>query len=119
MLHNNKTWDNSNLRDVQKTFNDGLVYVYKAKERTLIEEKGYFHFSNETVGVKTSFDNYINKDVIEKAIGIPKMDGIVPQDIVKIDNVFYKVMKTQRKDNKKPNFLKVFLKEEKIKYEFN
>ena len=117
MLHNNKTFDNSNLRDVQKTFNDGICEVLQAHERTITSSKGIYYYSNETVGVKAYFEANINSDVIELAIGIPLVDGISPQDIVLINTVYYKIVNIQRKDNKKPNFLKLFLKKDKIRYD--
>lgn len=117
MLSNNKTFANNNLRDVQKTFNDGFCVVYEAEERTLIKNKGFFHFSNETVGLNTYFENNVRGTEIEKAIGIPVNPVLDRLDILKIDDCFYKIVEIQHKDKKKPHFFKVFLKRDVFDYE--
>ncbi len=117
MLSNNKTFANNNLRDVQKTFNDGICKVYEAEERTLTKYKGFFHFSNETVGLNTFFDNNVRGVQIEKAIGIPINPILSKLDILKIDDDFYKIIEIQTKDKKKPHFFKVLLEKDVFDYE--
>lgn len=118
MLSSNKTYDNSNLRDKQKTFNDGILTVYTAEERILKEVKGEFYFSIESV----SFDKYLqahqNSKTVNAAVGIPESNiPVEHNDVVKIGNDFYKVTHAQRKDFESPNWYKLYLEKATIAYE--
>lgn len=109
MLNNNKTYENSNLRDVQITFNEGICSVFEAKERELISYKGDFNFSIGSVGVAHYFEFYNNNISIDRIINVPINNKIDTQDIIEINNVFYRVQRIQYKDNKKPNYLAISL----------
>ena len=71
MLSNNKTYENNNLRDVQKTFNDGVCDVYEAEERFITKYKGRFQFCNESIGITHFYEAYANKIGIDLIISIP------------------------------------------------
>lgn len=118
MLSNNKTYENNNLRDVQKVFNDGVCEIYEANERVLGTFKGKFFFAKESVGIAHFYQAYNNNITIDKAIAIPYNDiTIDSQDIVKVDNVWYKIARIQYKDNKKPKFWVLSLQKSQFSYE--
>lgn len=119
MLNNNKTYENSNLRDVQKTFNDGIVRIYSAKERKLIRLKGEFMFSNESVGSNQFYEAHVNNINIDRSIGVLANDIITLQDVAKIDNVFYRIVRIQYKDNNKPHWLNIVLERSVFNYEID
>lgn len=109
MLNNNKTYENSNLRDVQITFNEGVCSVYQAQERELVRFKGKFNFSIGSVGLAHYFEFYNNNISIDRVINVPVNNMIDTQDIIKINCVYYRVQRIQYKDNKKPNYLAISL----------
>lgn len=120
MLTNNKTYANENLRDVQKVFNDGICEVYEAYERVLGNKKGKFYFAKESVGINHFYQAYNNNIAIDRAIAIPYNDiTIDSQDIVKIDNIWYKIARIQYKDNKKPKYWVLSLEKSEFSYEVN
>lgn len=116
MLNNNKTYENSNLRDVQITFTEGVCFVYEASERELTRLKGHFDFSIGSVGVAHYFQFYNNNISIDRIINIPLNNIIDTQDIVMIDDVYYRIQRIQYKDNKKPNYLAVSLQRSPFNY---
>ena len=71
MLTNNKTYDDSNLRDHLKVFNDGVVDFYEASERVLKKLKAHFYYAVESISYETYLEASQNskRDVI--AIAIP------------------------------------------------
>lgn len=109
MLNNNKTYENSNLRDIEITFNDGVCYVYEAKERELISEKGKFYFVIESVGLNHYYQAQNNNIGIDRMIGVPLNDLIDTQDIVKIDDVYYRIVRIQHKDYNRPHYISISL----------
>lgn len=109
MLNNNKTYENSNLRDVQITFNEGVCRVYKANERELIKYKGAFNFGIGSVGVAHYFQFYNNNISIDRIINVPLNNKIDTQDIVEINDMYYVIRRIQYKDNKKPDYLAISL----------
>ena len=119
MLSSNKTYDNSNLRDVQKCFNDGKVKIYSAHERVLGDEKADLYFSRETL----RFDRYLqaeqNNTTIERVIGVPIPTGIEikPMDIAVIDGVQYVIWYIDFRDWYRPPFYKLALQRSTILYE--
>ena len=119
VLSSNKTSDNSNLRDVQKVFNDGKVQIYEAHERVLGEQKVDLYFSRETL----RFDRYLqaeqNNTTIERVIGVPIPTGIEikPMDIAVIDGVQYIIRYIDFRDWYRPAFYKLALQRSTITYE--
>lgn len=109
MLNNHKVNTNKELRQVQKVFNGGLCYVFEAKERTLLSYKGKFFFSNESVGVGHYYEAYNNNISVDRAIGVPFNKIIDTMDIVKIDGVYYQIVRMQYKNNKKPDYWNISL----------
>lgn len=109
MLNNNKTYENSNLRDVEITFNDGVCYVYEANERELTGEIGKFYFKNESVGLNHYYQAQNNNLGIDRMIGIPFNELIDVQDIVKIDVEYYRIVRIQYKDYYRPHYISVSL----------
>lgn len=118
MLNNNKTYTNNNLRDVQKCFNDGVCSLYSTNERVLGTLKGKFYFANESVGIGHFYQAYQNNISIDRAISIP-MNSITidTQDVVKINDVWYKIARIQYKDNKKPRHWVLSLQRSVFSYE--
>lgn len=117
MLTNNKTYKKNNLRDVQKSFNDGICTLFSAYERKIEKYKGSFYFSNESVGVDHFWKAYNNNIEISRSISIPSNSITVdPQDIVNIEDSFYKIVRIQFHDNKKPNYWTLAL--EKVPFEY-
>lgn len=109
MLNNNKTFENSNLRDVEITFNDGVCFVYQANERELTSLKGKFYFVNESVGLNHYYQAQNNNIGIDRMIGVPFNEIIDTQDIVKIDDVFYRIVRTQYRDYHRPHYISISL----------
>ena len=116
MLNNNKTYENSNLRDVQITFNDGICTIFKAIERKLIENIGNFDFSNGSVGVGHYFQAYNNNISIDRIIRIPLNDKIDPQDVAQIGEEFYRIVRIQYKDDKRPKYMSLSLQRSAFQY---
>ena len=117
MLSNNKTYTNNNLRDVQKVFNDGVCEIYEANERELGDLKGKFFFTYESVGIAHFYQAYNNNITVDKAISIPtNREALNSQDIVKIESVWYKIVRLQYKDNKKPNYITITLSRSPFSY---
>lgn len=118
MLSNNKTYANNNLRDVQKTFNDGVCTIYGAYERELGKCKGKFCFAYESVGVLHFFQAQQNNIQIDKSISIQLNDiSVDPQDVVNINGTWYRVIRIQYHDNKKPNYWTLSLSRSEFEYE--
>lgn len=110
MLNSNKTYDDSNLRDKLKVFNDGVVDFYEANERVLKKLKAHFYYAIESISYETFLEASQNskRDVI--AIGVPAQgEKIEHGDIAKIDDKYYIVDHVQYKDYNVPNYYKVFL----------
>lgn len=117
MLNNNKTYDNSNLRDKAKNFNDGVVDFYEANERVLKKRKARFYFSRESISYETYLDASQNSRRSVMAIGIPAQHiPIEHGDVALINGKFYMVDHAQYKDYEQPNWYKVFLNETTIPY---
>lgn len=118
MLSNNKTYTNNNLRDVQKCFNDGVCELFSANERVLGNSKGKFYFAKESVGIGHFYQAYNNNISIDRAISIPMNDiTIDSQDVVLLDNIYYKIARIQYKDNKKPKHWVLSLQKSNFSYE--
>lgn len=118
MLTHNKTYTKSNLRDVEKTFNDGVCEVYSANERVLGTLKGKFYFAKESVGIAHFYQAYNNNVLIDCAISIPYNNiTINSQDVVLLGGVWYKIARIQYKDNKKPKHWILSLQKENFGYE--
>lgn len=117
MLNNNKTYDNSNLRDHLKVFNDGIVNFYESEERILVREKAHFYYSKESISYETYLKASQNTNRSVIAIGIPAERTIIlPGDIAEIEGKYYKVDHIQFKDFGKPNYYKVYLNEATVPY---
>ena len=117
MLNNNKTYDNSNLRDHLKVFNDGIVNFYESEERILVREKAHFNYSKESISYETYLKASQNTNRSVIAIGIPSEGTtILPGDIAEIEGKYYKVDHIQFKDFGKPNYYKVYLNEATVPY---
>lgn len=117
MLNNNKTYDNSNLRDHLKVFNDGIVNFYESEERILVREKAHFYYSKESISYETYLKASQNTNRSVIAIGIPSEGTtILPGDIAEIEGKYYKVDHIQFKDFGKPNYYKVYLNEATVPY---
>ena len=110
MLNDNKTYDNSNLRDVAKSFNDGVVILYNADERILGEQKAQYNYSRESVSYETYQLADQNSRTAVIAIGIPYGGPTIEHgDIAKINDEYYMVNHVQYKDYNHPNWYKVFM----------
>lgn len=117
MLSSNKTYDNSNLRDHLKVFNDGIVNFYESEERILVREKAHFYYSRESISYETYLKASQNTNRSVIAIGIPaEGTTILPGDIAEIEGKYYKVDHIQFKDFGKPNYYKVYLNEATVPY---
>lgn len=117
MLNNNKTYDNRNLRDRQKVFNDGIVEFYEADERILKKKKARFYFSQESIKYETYLEASQNSKRAVVAIGVPAQSvPIVHGDIALLNGKYYIVDHSQYKDYEKPNWYKVFLNETTIPF---
>ena len=117
MLTNNKTYQKTNLRDNQITFTDGVCFIYSSQERTLKELKGKFYFSRASVGIKHFWEAYANEVVVDESINIPFNNITVnPQDICKIGNEFFKIVRVQFHDNKLPNYWQLSLERQPFDY---
>lgn len=108
--------DVSNLKDVRKTFNNGVCDVYQAQERTLTENIGRFNFSIESVGVSQFFEAKLNNVRIDMAIGVPFNELIDNQCVVNIGTQWYKIVRLQYKDNRKPNWWNISLTRSEFDY---
>lgn len=104
MLNNHRVNTNKEIRQVQKTFNDGVCTIFEANERTLIRKKGKFFFSNESVGVGHYYEAYNNNISVDRQIGVLINDIIDTMDIVKIGCDYYRIVRMQYKNNRKPNY---------------
>lgn len=117
MLSNNKTYTNNNLRDVEKVFNDGFCEVYEANERVLGNCKGKFYFAKESVGIAHFFQAYNNNVSVDTAISIPYNNiTINSQDVVKLDDEWFDIVRIQYKDNKKPKHWTLSLRRSQFSY---
>lgn len=119
MLHSNKTYDNSNLRDVQKVFNAGIVKVYKARGRELQECLGTLRYSLESVSFETqTIANQDGNKTVE-AIGVPALPGapvIEKGYVLSIEGQHYVVKHAQYKDTHKPCWYKVYMERGTVPY---
>lgn len=117
MLNNNKTYDNSNLRDVQKTFNDGKVVFYNASERVLEDVKAEYYYSRESISYESYTMAEQNGKTAVVAIGIPYGGTVIEHgDVAKINGDYYMVDHVQFKDSNRPNWYKVFLERSTVPY---
>ena len=116
MLNNNKTYDNRNLRDRQKVFNDGFCEVYEAKERELGEHKGRYYFSKESVSYNSFDKARQDGEKVVMAIGIPCDTACNHGDAVQINDEWYTVDYAQLKTYNVPVWLKVFLTKPTLPY---
>lgn len=118
MLNRNKTYDNSNLRDVQKVFNDGVAVFYEACERVAESKKGKKFFSRESISFETYTRADQNSKTIVKAIGVPEGGfDIEHGDVVIVNGEQYIVSHAQLKTYEHPNWYKVYLERPTIEYE--
>lgn len=110
MLSNNKIYDNTNLRDHLKVFNDGVVTVYKANERILTEIKGRFYFSKESISYQKYTQAEQNSKTIVMSIGIQQGgDPVEHGDVAEINGEFYFVDHVQHKDYERPVWWQLYL----------
>lgn len=117
MLNNNKTYTKENLRDVQKVFNDGVCEVFAAQERCLLNSKGKFNYSNESIGINHFWQAYSNNVGLDMSIGVPANHiTIDSQDVVKIGDDFFRIVRIQYKDNRKPKYWVLSLSKEQFSY---
>lgn len=117
MFNNHKTYQNTNLRDNQKVFTDGLCFLYEAHERNLGNKKGKFYFCDETVGLSHYFEAYNNNIDLDMAISIPyNKVTIDPQDVIKINDTFYYIRRIVYHDNKKPSYWTLYLSRANFEY---
>lgn len=117
MLSNKKTYKNDNLRNVQKTFNDGVCEVFEANERVLGQKLGTFRFAYESVGIAHFYQAYNNNVSIDSSISIPCNDiTLNSQDIVLIEGVYFKIARIQYHDNKKPHYWTLSLQRSPFNY---
>ena len=112
-----RVYTSYNLKDVMKVFNAGICYVYEAKERKLTKLIGKYDFSIETVGITQFWEAKVNNVGIDRAIGIPYVEGITNQCIVKINDDFYKIVKMTYKDDRKPIWWNIALQRSAFSYE--
>lgn len=118
MLTNNKTYNKTNLRDIQKSFNDGICYVYQANERQLGDFIGQFHYANESVGINQYWNAQVNNVNIDLAISIPtSIKEITNQDVIKIDDIFYNIRRLQYHDKGRPNYWTISLSRSVFSYD--
>lgn len=99
-------------------FTDGVCFIYSAQERNLINLKGKFYFSRGSVGIKHYWEAYANNVAVDETINVP-VNGITinPQDICKIRNEYFKIVRIQFHDNKKPNYWALSLQRQPFPYE--
>lgn len=110
MLTNNKTYDNSNLRDHTKTFNDGVVVIYKADERILTEIKGRYYFSKESISYQKYTQAEQNSKTVIMSIGIPQgSEPVEHGDVAEINGELYFVDHVQHKDYERPLWWQLYL----------
>lgn len=118
MLHSNKTYDNSNIRDAQKVFNDGFAMFYIADERMIKERIGNKPISEESISLESFTKAEQNGRIIVRVIGVP-VGGFVPEHgyVAVVNGEQYVVTHSQRKDYERPNWWKVYLERPTIEYE--
>lgn len=119
MLQKNKrNYNDSNIRNVQKTFLDGICSIYTATERQLSSLKGSFYFSNESIGYGHYWEAYNNNVSLERAISIPICSlTFDTQDVVVIGTTYYTISRIQFHDDKKPNYWTLSLSKAQFSYE--
>lgn len=121
MLTNNKTYDNSNLRDHAKVFNSGHVEFHKAEERLLLETFATYDYCVESISYKTYLEasQHSRKAVI--AIGIPAGGTPIEHGDIAILNgdteTPYYVDHVEYQDYARPVWFKVYLERSTIPYE--
>ena len=108
--------DRDNVNTIRKAFNQGICYVYDAQERTLTKYIGKFDFSIETIGVTQFYQAKVNNIQIDRAIGIPYNELIDNQCIVRIDDVFYHIIRLTYKDDRRPVWLEMVLRRSEFNY---
>lgn len=117
MLTKKKTYNNNNIRDTIKTFNNGVCDVYVAEERTIGQHKGKFNYAYESVGINQYYQAYNNNIGVDMAISVPQNDiTIDTQDIVKINDDWYKIVRIQYHDNKRPFYWTLSLQKSQFSY---
>ena len=118
MLNTNYTYDNRNLRDKQKSFNDGVAYFYNANERVKGELKAKYYFSKESISLDSYLKASQNNITVTMAIGIPEgMPLIEHGDIAVFNNEEYLVTYSQYQTYERPHWYKVYLERSTIPYE--
>lgn len=117
MLNTNKTYDNRNIRDKQKLFNDGVVDIYYASERILKKKKGHYYYSQESVSYQTYLEAEQNSKYEVLAIGISE-NNVVPEhgDICVINGTFYMLDHATYNDYNRPKWYKLYLNSTTIPY---
>ena len=110
-----KTSTNLNMR--QKTFNDGVVTFYAAEGRVLGKEKAHYYFSRESVSYESyTYANQSSKTAVF-AIGIPAQGITIEHgDVALINGDYYNVDHAQYKDDKRPEYYKVYLEKATVPY---
>lgn len=117
MLTNKTTYRNDNIRNVQKVFNDGICEVYEANERVLLQSQGKFRFAYESVGINHYFQAYNNNISVDTSISIPCNEiTLDTQDVVLIDNIWFRIVRIQYHDNMKPNYWTLSLSKANFNY---
>jgi len=119
MLQKNKrNYNDSNIRNVQKTFTDGICSIYTATERLITNLKGSFYFSNESIGYGHYWEAYNNNVSLDRAISIPYCNLVFDtQDIVVIGNDKYTISRIQYHDDKRPFYWTLTLSKAQFSYE--
>lgn len=118
MLNSNKTYDDSNLRDKLKVFNDGVVEFYEANERVLKKMKARFYYGLESVSYERYLDASQNSKRDVMAIAIPAQgEKIEHGDIAKIEDKYYQVDYAQYQDYNVPHWYKVYMNSSTIPYQ--
>ena len=98
-------------------FNDGVVTFYTAEGRVLGKEKAYYYFSRESVSYESyTYGSQSSKTAVF-AIGIPAQGTAIEHgDVALINGEYYSVDHAQYKDDKRPEYYKVYLTRTTVPY---
>lgn len=108
-----------------KTFNDGLVLLYKVgniaeegdmpKDGLMQEQMYRFHY--ETIGVQRNYTAMQNDVKLSELISIPKDRSISPLDVAIINGKQYEIMQVQHIDDTLPPTSKLSLRKIEENYD--
>lgn len=100
-----------------ETFNDGILQLYKAKERKLLSLKGSgIRFGDKTVGIKRFHNVRVEGSQCDRLVSIPMNPLVKRQDVVVIGGCQYTILQIQEKFDQDPPYLLLSLQENKIAY---